>query len=96
MSSPPLSSLLRREIANLPVSDLVRDFGTPTYVYDKHRIVEKIADLRGFDVIRYAVKANSNLAILDLCRRQGVLVDAVSAGEMHRPLPRRRRDPPSR
>jgi diaminopimelate decarboxylase len=86
MSTPPLSSLLRREIANLPVSDLVRDFGTPTYVYDKHRIVEKIADLRGFDVIRYAVKANSNLAILDLCRRQGVLVDAVSAGEMHRAM----------
>jgi diaminopimelate decarboxylase len=86
MSSTPLSSLLRREIANLPVSDLVRDFGTPTYVYDKNRIVEKIADLRGFDVIRYAVKANSNLAILDLCRRQGVLVDAVSAGEMHRAM----------
>jgi len=86
MSSPPLSSPLRREIANLPVSDLVRDFGTPTYIYDKNRIVEKIADLRGFDVIRYAVKANSNLAILDLCRRQGVLVDAVSAGEMHRAM----------
>ncbi len=86
MSEPPTSSLLRREIANLPVSDLARDFGTPTYVYDKDRIVEKIADLRGFDVIRYAVKANSNLAILDLCRRQGVLADVVSAGEAHRAM----------
>jgi diaminopimelate decarboxylase len=81
-----MSSLLRSEIANVPVSDLVRDFGTPTYVYDKNRIVEKIAELRGFDVIRYALKANSNLAVLDLCRRQGVLVDAVSAGEVHRAL----------
>ncbi len=86
MSVPPASSLLRREIANLPVSDLARDFGTPTYVYDKDRIVEKIADLRGFDVIRYAVKANSNLAVLDLCRRQGVLADVVSAGEAHRAM----------
>ena len=39
MSNPPASSLLRNEIANVPVSDLVRDFGTPTYVYDRDRIV---------------------------------------------------------
>jgi diaminopimelate decarboxylase len=86
MSPPAVSSLLRREIANLPVADLARDFGTPTYVYDEDRIVERIANLRGFDVVRYAVKANSNLAILDLCRRQGVLADAVSAGEVHRAM----------
>jgi diaminopimelate decarboxylase len=86
MSNPPFSSLLRSEIAGVPVSDLVRDFGTPTYVYDKDRILEKIAELRGFDVIRYAVKANSNLAILQLCRRQGVLADVVSAGEVHRAM----------
>ena len=36
--------------------------------------------------IRYAQKANSNLAILDLMRRHGVLVDAVSAGEIQRAL----------
>jgi diaminopimelate decarboxylase len=86
MSNSPGAKLLRSEIAGVPVADLVRDFGTPTYVYDQSRIVAKIAHLRGFDVIRYAVKANSNLAVLDLCRRQGVLVDAVSAGEMHRAM----------
>jgi diaminopimelate decarboxylase len=86
MPNRPESSLLRSEIANLPVADLVREFGTPTYVYDEDRIVQKIADVRAFDVIRYAVKANSNLAILDLCRRQGVLVDVVSAGEVHRAM----------
>jgi len=85
-TNPPVSNLLRSEIAKVPVADLARDFGTPTYVYDESRIVEKITDLRGFDVIRYAVKANSNLAILDLFRRQGVLVDAVSAGEVHRAM----------
>ena len=59
-------------------------FGTPTYVYDAARIVERIEDLRAFDTIRYAQKACSNLAILDLVRRHGVLVDAVSAGEIQR------------
>ena len=76
--------LLRREIAGVPVADLARDFGTPSYVYDAATIRARIEDLRLFDVIRYAQKANSNLAVLDLCRRQGVLVDAVSAGEIHR------------
>lgn len=78
--------LIRREIAGLPVADLVRDFGTPTYVYDAARIEQRIRDLAPFDTVRYAQKANSNLAILDLCRRNGVLVDAVSAGEIHRAL----------
>ncbi|MCP5057766.1 MAG: diaminopimelate decarboxylase [bacterium] len=81
-----MSDRLRREIAGVPVADLARDFGTPTYVYDAAVIAERIADLAPFDVVRYAQKANSNLAVLDLCRRHGVLVDAVSAGEIHRAL----------
>ena len=77
---------IKTEIGGVPVADLVRDFGTPTFVYEARRIEAQIETLRGFDVIRYAQKANSNLAILDLCRRAGVLVDAVSAGEIHRAL----------
>jgi diaminopimelate decarboxylase len=78
--------LLRREIAGVPVAELARDYGTPTYVYDARQIEQRIADLAAFDVVRFAQKANSNLAVLDLCRRRGVLVDAVSAGEIHRAL----------
>ena len=74
------------EIAGIPVRDLARDFGTPTYIYDAATIVARIAQLRRFDVIRYAQKANSNLAVLDLMRRYAVLVDAVSAGEIQRAL----------
>lgn len=74
------------EIAGIPVRDLARDFGTPTYIYDAATIVARIAQLRRFDVVRYAQKANSNLAVLDLMRRHGVLVDAVSAGEIQRAL----------
>lgn len=74
------------EIAGVAVAEIARDFGTPTYVYDAAAIVERIANLARFDVLRYAQKANSNLAVLDLCRRHGALVDAVSAGEIHRAL----------
>ncbi|QDU97681.1 diaminopimelate decarboxylase [Lignipirellula cremea] len=74
------------EIGGLSVAELARRFGTPLYVYEASKIKERIADLKRFDVIRYAQKANSNLAVLDLVRREGVLVDAVSAGEVRRAL----------
>jgi diaminopimelate decarboxylase len=77
---------LLTHVAGVPVADVVRDFGTPTFVYDAAGIEERIRRLRRFDVVRYAQKANSNLAILDLMRRSGALVDAVSAGEVHRAL----------
>jgi diaminopimelate decarboxylase len=75
---------LRHDIAGVSVRELARQFGTPVFVYDAAAIVRRIEDLRAFDVIRYAQKACSNLAILDLMRRNGVLVDAVSAGELER------------
>ncbi len=75
---------LRTQIAALGVRELASRFGTPLYVYDAAKIVERIGDLRQFDVIRYAQKACSNIAILDLMRRHGVVVDAVSAGEVYR------------
>ena len=74
----------RTEIAGIPVAELAKQYGTPTYVYDAAQIAERIDDLRAFDVIRYAQKACSNIAILDFCRRRGVLVDAVSYGEIRR------------
>jgi diaminopimelate decarboxylase len=77
---------IRTEIAGVSVALLAEQFGTPTYVYNAARIVERINDLRQFDVIRYAQKACSNIAILDLVRRHGVVVDAVSTGEVHRAM----------
>ena len=69
---------LRTEIAGVPVVELAQQFGTPTFVYDGAKIVERMHDLRAFDVIRYAQKACSNLAILDLVRRHGGFVDALA------------------
>jgi diaminopimelate decarboxylase len=74
------------EIAGQPIPALAKQFGTPFYVYDAARITERIADLSAFDVIRFAQKACSNLAILDLVRRHGCRVDCVSAGEVQRAL----------
>jgi diaminopimelate decarboxylase len=74
------------EIAGESIPCLAERFGTPVYVYDAAPIVRRIGQLKQFDAIRYAQKACSNLAILDLMRRNGVIVDAVSAGEIHRAL----------
>ncbi len=76
----------RTEIAGVAVAEVARRFGTPVFVYDQARVAERIGDLARFDYVRYAQKACSNLAILDFVRRRGVLVDAVSAGEVQRAL----------
>ena len=78
--------LIRREIAGASVADMAREFGTPLYVYDAEMIRRRCRDLAAWDTIRFAQKACSNLAILALVRREGVLVDAVSTGEIHRAL----------
>ncbi len=86
MPTAPRFQTLRQEIAGISVADLAGEFGTPTFVYDAAKIVERIQDLRAFDQVRYAQKACSSLAIVDLIRRQGALVDAVSAGEIRRAI----------
>jgi len=86
MSAATDNSLVVDQVAGQSVVDLARRFGTPLYVYDAAVIAKRIADLAAFDVVRYAQKACSNLAVLDLVRRHGALVDAVSAGEIQRAL----------
>jgi diaminopimelate decarboxylase len=86
-TSPSASSGgLRREIAGASVAELAAAYGTPLYVYDAETIRRRCRDLSAWDTIRFAQKACSNLAVLDVVRREGVLVDAVSTGEIHRAL----------
>lgn len=70
--------------------DLLRELaarhGTPLFVYDGETIALRLGELAGFDLVRYAQKACSNRAILELVRRHGAEVDAVSAGEVLRAL----------
>lgn len=86
MTTDNVSAQLRNDIAGIPIKDLVGQFGTPVYLYDAAVIRKRIEELRCFDVIRFAQKACSNLAIVDLMRKQTVRVDCVSAGEINRAL----------
>ena len=71
--------------------DIAERFGTPCWVYSR-RALETAFDefqqeLTGLDsLICYAVKANSNLAVLDVFARRGAGFDIVSAGELKRVL----------
>ncbi len=84
MNQPTKFSTTRSDISGHAVTQLAEQFGTPCYFYDAQTIRDRIEQLRQFDVIRFAQKANSNLAVLDLVRRNGVVVDAVSSGEVFR------------
>ena len=68
------------------LAELAKDHGTPLWVYDAATIERQVRSLHLFDVVRFAQKANSNLHILRMMRRLGVLVDAVSLGEIERAL----------
>lgn len=75
--NPFAPTLLRR---------IAQTHGTPVWAYDGATLRARIAALRSFDTIRYAQKANSNTHLLRLMRAEGVLVDAVSLGEIERAL----------
>lgn len=73
------------------LADVARRFGTPCYVYSRAMIEGAFREfdqgLAGVDhLVCYAVKANSNLAILDALARLGAGFDIVSGGELARVL----------
>ncbi len=73
------------------LADVARRFGTPCYVYSRAAIEAAFRDfdegLAGLDhLVCYAVKASSNLAILDVLARLGAGFDIVSGGELARVL----------
>jgi len=73
----------------LPLANIAERFGTPLYVYSR-RAIERAFDryavaLRGrASLVCYAMKANSNLAVLDILARRGAGFDIVSGGELER------------
>src|SRR2546423_3223828 len=74
-------------IGNLPATDLASRFGTPLYVYDAatmRRQIERVKSAFARLPFRpfFAMKANSNAAILRLVRENGFGCDAVSPGEI--------------
>ena len=71
------------------LSDVAKKFSTPCYVYSKNLITENFkAYNRSFrskrSLICYAVKANPNIAILQLLAELGAGFDVTSEGELNR------------
>src|SRR3989449_7493776 len=76
---------------NLPISRIAKEVGTPCYVYSYATLVRHYQVFDGAfqnvpHIVAYAVKANSNLAILRLMAREGSGADIGSGGELYRAL----------
>ena len=76
---------------DVPIETLAEAYGTPLYVYSRatlerhwHAFDQALAEHE--HLVCYAVKANSNLAVLDVLARLGSGFDIVSGGELRRVL----------
>ncbi len=67
---------------------LAKAFGTPLYVYNETilrnncRALRKLSSLPGF-AVNYSVKANANPLLLRILHEEGLVVDAMSPGELY-------------
>lgn len=73
------------------LKDVAQQFNTPLYVYSKAQLIENYQTLdQAFASIEhqicFAVKSNSNLAVLNVLAKQGAGFDIVSGGELLRVL----------
>src|SRR2546427_10872059 len=83
----------------VPLRRLAERFGTPLYVYSRNHIVSQHRALdrafRGVDhLLCYAVKANSNLAVIRALAEAGSGFDIVSGGGVERVVPTGRESRP--
>jgi diaminopimelate decarboxylase len=86
---PTVGGCLHAE--QVPLTEIAERFGTPTWVYSRAAIEEAWTEFERATAGRralvcYAIKANSNLAILELLARRGAGFDIVSGGELARVL----------
>jgi diaminopimelate decarboxylase len=78
-----------RRIEDVPLKDIIKQYGSPCYAYSKQAISENFLDyqraLSSRDhLICYAVKSNSNIAVLQTLAKLGAGFDIVSVGELER------------
>ncbi len=76
---------------NVPVSRIAEAVGTPLYCYSSNHLKERFeAYDQAFGnkphIVCFAIKANSNIALLNLLGRLGAGADIVSGGELYRAL----------
>ena len=75
----------------LEIKTLVEKYGTPLYVYDFNNITNRYEELKDAfsgkkSLVAYAVKSNSNLAVIRHLANLGAGADCVSIGEVRRAL----------
>ena len=73
------------------LKSLVKKYDTPLYIYDFNAISDRYKELKKAfkgkkSLISYAVKANSNLAVIRTLSKNGAGADCVSIGEVNRAL----------
>ena len=78
-------------VESVALSDIAVRFDTPCYVYSRSALETALdefqQELVGIDsLVCYAVKANANLAVLNVFARRGAGFDIVSTGELKRAL----------
>jgi diaminopimelate decarboxylase len=78
-------------VESVPLADIAARYGTPCFVYSRAALEAAYREFDGaFAALRhltcYAMKANSNLAVLDVFARLGSGFDVVSGGELARVL----------
>ena len=89
MSFTRTNGVLHAEQCSL--QQLAQQYGTPLYVYSKATFEKHYSDMdRAFSFIDhqicFAVKSNSNLAVLNVLAKQGAGFDIVTGGELARVL----------
>lgn len=67
--------------------ELAEKFGTPLYIYNERILRDRCRKLKNLSSyadfgVNYSVKANSNPALLKIIRHEGLVVDAMSPGEL--------------
>lgn len=81
----------QRTMEDVPLRDIIQKYGSPCYAYSKQAISENfLAYQRALSsrnhLICYAVKSNSNIAVLQTLANLGAGFDIVSVGELERVL----------
>ncbi|MGB1333992.1 MAG: diaminopimelate decarboxylase [Porticoccaceae bacterium] len=81
----------QRVMEDVPLRAIVQQYGSPCYAYSKKAISENFLDYQQAlgsrdHLICYAVKSNSNIAVLQTLANLGAGFDIVSVGELERVL----------
>ena len=91
MHSSVITNGNQRYMEDVPLREIIQQYGSPCYAYSKQAISENFLDYQRAlsprdHLICYAVKSNSNIAVLQTLAKLGAGFDIVSVGELERVL----------